>query len=89
MAGERSEATGAASVGGASRALGTALGALPGRVQPERCHVPAPLQRKASKGSRLGLGQETALQGSVQKPGTCPVPQPLTPFLVFLPLCGQ
>lgn len=41
--GARSEAAGAASVGGASRALGTAAGTLAGRVQPERCHIPAPL----------------------------------------------
>lgn len=46
-------AAGAPSVGGASRALGTAAGALAGRVQPERRHVPAPLQQKASESSRL------------------------------------
>ena len=62
--GARSEAAGAASVGGASRALGMAAGTLAGRVQPERCHVPAPLQRKASKSSHLGSAPEMSPEGA-------------------------
>lgn len=75
--GTRSEAAGAASVGGASRALGPAAGALAGRVQPERRHVSAPLQRKASEGSPLGSGHQdrTPPGSSAPQPGTSPQPR--------------
>lgn len=83
--GTRSEAAGAASVGGASRALGPAVGALAGRVQPERRHVSAPLQRKASEGSPLGSVTRTGHRPGARHrsrhlpaaPGPC-----LAPFLL-------
>lgn len=88
--GTRSEAAGAASVGGASRALGPAAGALAGRVQPERRHVSAPLQRKASEGSPLGsvtrTGHRPGVRRRSQAPprspaglGPCPAPFLLSP----------
>lgn len=55
----QSEAAGAASVGGSSWALGTAAGTLAGRMQPERCHVPAPLQGKGDECSYLGPASHT------------------------------
>lgn len=55
----RSEAAGAASVGGTSWALGSAAGTLAGRVQPERRHVPAPLQGKGGECSYPGPASHT------------------------------
>lgn len=70
--GTRSEAAGAASVGGASRALGPAAGALAGRVQPERRHVSAPLQRKASEGSPLGSVTRTGHRPGARRRSQAP-----------------